>query len=80
MEEAKKEIKIEDLDPMEEASNKEAVIVRTTVQAASHYINEEDPEKKMDLVAALSVLAIAAGSPELEGMRLINIARKLLKG
>lgn len=67
------------LEKIEEASNKEAAVTRVAMQVASHLLNEENLDRKINLAAALSVLAIAAGSQDLEGMRLLNVARRLLK-
>lgn len=67
------------LDKIEEDSNKNSSVARITMQVASHLFNEENIERKINLTAALTVLAIASSSQDSEGMRLLNVARKLIK-
>lgn len=54
-----------------------SIILRTAIQIASKFAIEEDVEKKVNISAALSLLAIAASSPPNESTRVINIVRKI---
>lgn len=62
---------------IEEALNLSSLVLRTAIQIASQFAIEENLESKVNISAALSLLAIAASSPPSESSRIINIARKL---
>lgn len=54
-----------------------SLILRIAIQIASQFAIEEDLEKKVNINAALSLLAIAASSPPNESTRVINIVRRI---
>jgi hypothetical protein len=49
-----------------------------TMKVSSNFSVEEDPVKRMNQLAALSVLAVASNMEDNEAKRLVNVAKNLV--